>query len=189
MRRAWFYALLPIIGGSATLLLWMLTREPMLITVGMVFLVLMPVSVLLGMRAIRLDEVNPRPQLWAMGLLLLANFPIAAAEIYVADHFYSSFTALIVNRSSEPLHNLYIVAGSDTASGARLDPGESFRVRLHPHGNTRPLVSCRDSSGERTMVIDHYLTGIDDGHMTVSVLDESYEVEIRPIALRLFETL
>ena len=94
-----------------------------------------------------------------------------------------------MNQSGEPVHNLYVVAGGDTAGKTRLDPGESFRVRLYPYGNTTPMVSCKDSSGERTMSIDHYLTGIDDGHMTVSVLDESYDVEIRPLALRLFETL
>ncbi len=177
-----------MLGGCATLLLWTLTRADFLMLVGLALLVTGPVFVLVGLHSVRHDQVTPRPRLWAMAVLLLANFPIAGAVVYAATAFYGSFTTQIVNHSNQPIHDIYVVAGDDTAQKSRLDPGESFHVRLYPNGNTVPFVSFRDSSGERSMSIDHYLTGVDDGHMTISVLDDECEVEIRPIALRLFES-
>lgn len=176
-----------MMGGGATLLIWMMTRAEFLLVVGAAFLLLVPLCIVIGFMSLRRNQLSPPHHIRTMALLLLANIPIAAAAVYAADAFYCSFTVVIVNRSDEPLHNLYVVAGGDTAQKRRLDPGDFFRVRLYPDGNSSPLVSCLDSSGERSISVDHYLTGMDDGHMKVLVLDEGHELEFRPIALRLFE--
>jgi hypothetical protein len=179
-RLALFCGIAPQAAGVAIFLLWTVTRWHWLVGVGLITIWAGVFSVLIGAIALAVAAFDPaapttspkrgRLALPVATVILLANFPVAAAVIAGVITIATAYGVTIHNASPEPLRDVHLVGGGCNVK---------FADEIPPGGTSKRTIWFRQDgefdfeatiNGERKReVVEGYVTNGQGGSAEITV--------------------
>jgi len=171
---------LPLIAGVAIFVLWLLTRWEGWVLAGVVNLYVGLAGVIIGGVALvvfcwlgqpTLEPLAGRTRRRAIvgGLLLVSNFPVAAAIIAAVVAIESLYTVVVHNASPAPLDQVRVSGGGVEVSFGSLAPGATARRSFWVQHEGSLTFEAISGASRYTALVDEYVTNSMGGHSTVTI--------------------
>jgi hypothetical protein len=159
----------PLVFGVALLVLYAITFERRLPTLGLLTLLGGAVMLFVGLVSLlTFKGLLPRcaPDVratWSkrssvLLVLLLLNIPASIACALAGLHLMSRFPVTLVNASSAAITDITVTAPGETVQIARLDPGEKRRVLLRVTADGEVTFSATQNSAPLSGIASGYVT-------------------------------
>lgn len=174
LRLALLAGAAPLVAGTVLFAAWLVTRDDMLEEAGILTIFGGFFAFALGLAACAVHDAaarragRPRRRARRFALvLLLANFPVAAAFVATGFGIETCYTVIVRNESTRPLEAARLVGGGCDETLGTVPPGETRRAWLWPGGEDSLELRARWNGVERIEVVEGYLTG--GGYATVTI--------------------
>lgn len=180
-RAAWWCGLLPLIVGCAVFAAWVITRAEVLFAIGLCVVISGTSLALFGMgllgmnlwRARRDDAA--RETIWrqsrAPGLLLLANFPIAAMLTVAAVAIETCYTIEFANATAAPVTAIRVTGRHHDLAIADLAPGATARRWMWIRNDDALYIEFA-APDQHQQLLDDYVTPSLGGSVRVTWQDD-----------------
>lgn len=173
-------AALPLTAGLAIFATWLATRWDWLALAGVFTIYGGLASVSVGVLALgwglwlarsRPDHDRQRPRLSAFtcGLLLLANFPVAAGLTYSAVQIESAYTVVIMNSSAAALRDVHVIGGGCDVSFGTIQPGDRVKRTFWVQFDGTLELVAEGTAGSYHETIEGYVTNGWGGKASITV--------------------
>ncbi len=182
---SYFCALLPLVIGSLTFVIWYMTRQPLLMIVGGWLLMIGPILALIGFLTVAwyrrtLHQTRPwwkRPL--ALNIFLTLNFVIAALYLYWVSLIMDHIELEIQNRTETDIATIILFdsCSSELFLGSlqqHYDLKVSYPVKSDCSLGIKIFQNHRVSTG----IINEYMIG--DGREDSTVIIRSNQIQVIP---------
>lgn len=188
-RIAMVCALAPLFVGTSVFLLWVITRWPSLMRLGVftiyggLALVAFGFVSLAGFyRSVSCATELPRRRVRTMtsccAALLLSNFAVAAGILVAVFYMDTCYTVVVENTSFLPLNHVRVEGGGIKMNFGTIPPGgTASRSAWIQHDGSLKL-HATNSTATHAMTIEGYVTHGLGGHTTVTI-NQGQQVSIK----------
>lgn len=171
---------IPLLAGGSVFLLWLATRWNWLMWAGIFTIYGGVATFFTGMialgrywwNALHSSDVTRR-RLWVStigcAVLLISNFPVAAAMVVAAVAIMTRYTIVVHNASQRPLVGVHVFGGGCDADFGTIAPDKTVRRAfwIRHDGDLQFCAKC--GATVYTETIDSYVTNGSGGHTTVTI--------------------
>lgn len=172
-RIALLCGALPLCCGLIIFIAWTQTRQWQLETAGFYTIIAGCFLFLIGAAALlRFCRISPAPQRRGpratfAALILLVNFPVAAAVAYTAYWLDTRYMVTISNESGQPLSGAQVEGGGILERYGEIPAGKAVRRYIPVKTDGQLIFSS--GGGLYLTVVEEYVTGGVGGRRTVHV--------------------
>jgi hypothetical protein len=169
---------LPLAVGTLTFAAWILARAPWLMLAGLYTIICGLVLFLIGSSALayyyrhaksQTDLRRVRIATIACGLLLLANFPVAAAITLAAVSIETRYVVVIHNHSQQPLRDARLIGGGCDSPLGTIPPGAAVTRSLWFHRDGELQLVATYQGSPRLETVEGYVTSGAGGQARVTL--------------------
>jgi hypothetical protein len=157
---------LPLVLGTSVFVFWLFTGWTIFEIAGAMVLVCGPIVFLLGicflLGYLLTTYANGRKPAWlavvVAAIVLLSNFPAAAAIIMAVGHIESRYTVTIRNASQEPFTDVRLAGGGLDESLGTIAPGQTATRDLWFAADGRLDLTARLGNAPVSAAVEGYVT-------------------------------
>ncbi len=177
---------LPLAIGVLTFTTWLLVRAPWLMLAGLYTIGIGLLLFLIGASALayyyrraqtQTDLRRVRIATIACGVLLLANFPVAAAIVLAAMSIETRYVVVVHNRAQQPMADARLFGGGCDSPLGTIPPGATVTRALWFHCDGELQLAATYEGMPRLETVEGYVTSGGGGQARVT-LDEAGRMHV-----------